>query len=137
MSEKKDITRAELVRLRREKENSQRRERAKKDATRPVPTVTTRAKPAVAKPKRKSTRNDSARNPQSARRRFQIALLPVAPDAKLRGITLPRPRLGPRLFSFFVVVLLGVVLYCAFSLPAFRVGVAQVTGSQILSPAEI
>jgi hypothetical protein len=99
-----------------------------------VPTVTTRAKPAVAKTKRKPARSDER---QSARRRFQIALLPVAPDARLRGITLPRPRLGPRLFSFFVVALLGVGLYCAFNLPAFRVGAAQVTGNQILSPAEI
>lgn len=137
MSEKKELTRSELVRLRRQRENTQRRERAKREATRPVPTVTTRAKPALAKPKRKPARSDSARNVQSARRRFQIALLPVAPDARMRGITLPRPRLGPRLFSFCVVALLGVALYCAFNLPIFRVGEAKVTGNQILSPAEI
>ena len=37
MSEKKELTRAELVRLRREKENAKRMERAVKEATRPVP----------------------------------------------------------------------------------------------------
>ncbi len=138
MSEKKELTRAELVRLRRERENSQRRERAKKDATRSAPTITTRAKKrgakSAAEPKPKPTRTSAAR---SARRRFQVALLPVAPDARLRGISLPRPRLGPRLFSFFVAALLGAALYFAFNLPQFRVAEAQVTGSQLISPAEI
>ncbi|MBN2117887.1 MAG: FtsQ-type POTRA domain-containing protein [Anaerolineales bacterium] len=138
MSEKKELTRAELVRLRRERENSQRRERAKKDATRPTPTVTPRLKKAgvkgAAQPKLKPTRTSAAR---SARRRFQVALLPVAPDANMRGITIPRPRLGPRLFSFFLAALLGAALYCALNLREFRVVEAQVTGNQILSPAEI
>ncbi|RPJ27110.1 MAG: FtsQ-type POTRA domain-containing protein [Chloroflexi bacterium] len=142
MSEKKELSRADLVRLRRERENSQRRERAKKDATRPTPTVPKRAKQAVPKPKRKPVRSaDEALSPRSARsarrRRFQIALLPVAPDATLRGISLPRPRLGPRLFSFFLVALFGAALYFAFNLPQFRVGAAQVTGNQMLSPEEI
>lgn len=136
MSEKKELTRAELVRLRREKENSRRRERAKKEATRPMPTVTTRAKRATPKPKRKLARTAETRTARSGRR-FQVALLPVAPDTNLRGISIPRPRVGPRLFSFLIVALLGAVLYCAFSLPQFHVGEAQVTGNQVLSPAEI
>jgi cell division septal protein FtsQ len=134
MSEKKDITRADLVRLRREKEISQRRERAKKDATRPAPTVTTRAKKAAIQPKVKPTRVHTAR---STRRRFQVALLPVAPDAGLRSISLPRLHLGPRLFSFFLVAALGVGLYLAFNLSYFRVSQAQVIGNQVLSAAEI
>jgi cell division septal protein FtsQ len=134
MSEKKELSRAELVRLRREKENSQRRERAKKEATRPAPTVTTRAKRSVSKPKRKLARSAETR---SARRRFQVALLPVTPDTNLRGISIPRPRVGPRLFSFLIVALLGAVLYFAFNLPQFRVREAQVTGNQVLSAAEI
>src|SRR5512144_2363002 len=132
MREKKELSRAELVRLRRDREKTQRRERAQKEATRPLSMVTTRAKPAVASPKPRRT--NAVR---SARRRFQVALLPVAPDTNLRGISLPRPRLGPRLFSFFVVALLGAALYCAFELPEFRVGQAQVTGNQILSAEEI
>jgi cell division protein FtsQ len=137
MSEKKELSRAELVRLRRDKENAKRRERAKKEATRPAPTVTTRLKQsnaAGAAPKRRMARTAEARN---ARRRFQVALLPIAPDAHMRGISLPRLHAGPRLASLFVVVMLGAVLYCAFSLPEFRVNAAQVTGNQVLSAADI
>jgi hypothetical protein len=148
MSEKKELSRADLVRLRRERENAQRRERAKKDATRPTPTVTPRAKQAVPKPKRKSARTaapnaSQAAESRSARRRFQVALLPVTPDADLRGIrrsrgiSLPRPRLGPRLFSFFLVALLGTAVYLAFNLPQLQAVEAQVTGNQMISPAEI
>jgi hypothetical protein len=56
MSEKKELSRADLVRLRREKETSQRRERAKKDATRPTPTVTTRVKKSSTKGAAQPTR---------------------------------------------------------------------------------
>lgn len=134
MSEKKELSRADLVRLRREKETSQRREQAKKDATRPAPTVTTRAKKAVAQPNLKPSRTNATR---SARRRFQIALLPIAPDTNLRSISIPRPHVGPRLFSFFLVALLGVALYLAFNLSYFRVSQVQVTGNQVLAAAEI
>lgn len=146
MSEKKELSRAELVRLRREKETSQRRERAKKDATRPAPTVTTRVKTTRVKksaikgatqPKRKLARSNNVR---SSRRRFQVALLPVAPVTSLqsvRNIGLPRLHTGPRLFSFILVTLLGAVLYLGFNLPQFRVVQAQVTGNQVLSAAEI
>ena len=130
MSRKKELTRSDQVRLRRESENAQRMERAKKEATRPVPPVTKRARQAVAQPRRKSGRASNAR-------RFQNALLPVAPDAELRGISISRPRLGPRLFSFFVVALLATALYLAFNLPQLRVSQAQVIGNQMLSPDEI
>jgi cell division septal protein FtsQ len=55
----------------------------------------------------------------------------------MRGISIPRPRPGPRLFSFFAVALLGTALYLAFNLPLFRVGQVQVTGNQMLPPEEI
>jgi len=130
LSRKKELTRSDLVRLRRERENAERMERAMNEATRPAPPVTTRAKKAVTKPKRKTGRASNAR-------RFQVALLPVAPDARMRGISIRRPRVGPRLVSFFLVALLGAGLYFAFNLPQLRVGEAQVTGNQMLSPAEI
>ena len=131
MSEKKELTRSDLVRLRREKENEQRMERAKKEATRPAPPVKPRAKQsAVTKAKRKSTHASRAR-------RFQVALLPVAPDTDLRGISISRPGLGPRLPSFFIVALLGTALYLAFNLPQLRVSEAQVIGNQMLSLEEI
>lgn len=131
MSEKRELTRAELVRLRREKENAKRTQRAAKEATRPLPAITTRAEREPAKPKRRTP------HASSTRRRFQIALLPVAPGAEMRSIHIPRPRLGPRLLSFIFVALLGAGLYCAFNLPDFRVVEAQVTGNQVLSAGEI
>jgi cell division septal protein FtsQ len=134
MSEKKELSRADLVRLRRERETSQRRERAKKDATRPAPMATPRAKKAVVQPKVKSTRTNAARN---SRRRFQVALMPVAPGTSLRRVTVPRLHTGPRLVSLILVTLLGIVLYLGFNLPYFHVIQAQVTGNQILSAAEI
>jgi len=74
---------------------------------------------------------------RSARRRFQNALLPVAPDAELRGISIARPNLGKRLPSFLVVALLASAIYFAFNTPQLRVAEAQVVGNQMLTPAEI
>jgi hypothetical protein len=66
MSEKKDITRAEEVRLRREKESTQRKQRAVRHATRSMPPVTTRG--------RQTPTTSRRRKAQNARRRFQIVL---------------------------------------------------------------
>ena len=129
MRKKKELTHADLVRLRREKENRQRTQRAATEAMRPMPPVTRRARQDVVKSKHIST--------HSTRRRFQNALLPVAPDAELRGISISRPQLEKRLPSFVIVALLGAALYLAFNLPQLRVTEAQVTGNQIIPPAEI
>ncbi len=134
MRKKKELTHSDLIRLRREKENSQRMQRAATEATRSAPPVTTRARRNAVKSNRKSTR---ASTPRSAHRRFQVALLPVAPDTDLRGISISRPSLGRRFPSFLIVALLGAALYFAFNLPQFRVIGAQVTGNQILPAAEI
>lgn len=131
MSEKKDITRSDLVRLRRERDNTKRVDRAVKEATRSMPPVTARTRQSAVKPKRKSSRANNAR------RRFQIALLPITPGANARGISLPRPYVGPRLLSFLMVALLGGALYFAFNLPVLRVTQAQITGNQMLSAEEV
>ncbi len=123
-------TRSETVRQRRAKETAKHVERARKDATRPMPPVTTRDRREVVKSRRKPTS-------QSTRRRFQVALLPISPDSNMRGISIPRPELGWRLLSFILAALLGAGLYFAFNLPAFRVTEAQVTGNQILTQADI
>lgn len=130
MSDNKDLTRSELVRLRREKEKANRMERAMKEATRPVPT-TTRAKPEAAKPVRKPAQ----RPVQNARRRFQIAL--PLPRKEFRSFSIPRPRLGWRSLSFLLVVGFGAAIYLAFQRPELRVTEAQVTGNQMLTPAEV
>jgi len=126
MSERKELSRADLVRLRREREKTQRAQRATVEATRPMPK-------AVTKPKRKSARSSPARGV----RRFQVALLPIAPDSQLRGIGVSRLHLRQRLPSFLIFAMLVTALYFAFNLPQLRVAEPQVTGHQILAPAEI
>lgn len=129
MSEKRELTRAELVRLRREQERAKEMERALKQAAKPAPPPAARAKPEAA-------RKNSA--PKRAGRRFQIAL--PMPRVDLRAIHLPkipRPRFGWRLLSFSLAAMLGAALYLAFTRPELRVTEAQVTGNQILTPAEI
>ena len=142
MSEKKELTRSDSVRLRREKENQQRMERARKESTRLNPPGARRSRQDITQPRRATARSNngqSSRNPRtrSGRRRFQNALLPVAPDAELRGISISRPNLGKRLPSFLIVALLGTAIYCAFNLPQFRVNEAQVVGNQMIPPTEI
>ena len=126
MNEKKELSRSELVRLRREQEHARRMQRAVKEATRPIP-VTTRTRSETAEPRRKPARN--------ARRRFQIAL-PVTRN-NVRSINIPRPRFGWRFLSFVIVVVLGTALYLAFNLPALQVTEAQLTGNQLLSVTEV
>jgi hypothetical protein len=126
MSEKKDQSRSEQVRQRRESNTVKRVQRARKDATRPAPPVTSRARQAVAAPKRKPAQN--------ARRRYQVALT-SASDA--RPISIPRPQLGIRLLSFLVVALIGAAIYFVYTLPTFRVTQAKVTGNQLISTEEL
>ena len=140
MSEKKDLTRSDLVRLRRERENTQRMERAKKESTRTKPPAARRSRQEVTQPRRRTeggNRGRSPNSPRSTRRRFHNALLPVAPDAELRGISISRPNLGKRLPSFLLVALLGVALYFAFNAPQLQVAQAQITGNQMLPPEEV
>lgn len=127
MSEKKENPRSELVRLRREQEHAQSMNRIAKEATRPVPVIT-RAKKKVTAPKKKPVQN--------TRRRFQIAL-PTMPRTDVRSISIPRPRFGWRLLSFILSAALGAALYYAFNLPQLRVTEAQVTGNQIITPADV
>lgn len=136
MSEKKDISRAELVRLRREKDSRTRVERARKESTRSVP-VTSRTRTGESTQSKRRTQQTGNGGTRSARRRFQNALLPVAPDAEMRGISIARPNLGRRLPGFLVVALLATAIYFAFNTPQLRVTQAQVVGNQMLTPAEI
>lgn len=136
MSEKKELNRSDLVRLRRDRENAQRMDRARKKSTGSAP-VASRNRQDITQPRRNSGRRNNAQGARNARRRFQVALLPVAPDAEMRGISISRPNLGRRLPSFLLVALLGAALYFAFNLPQLRVGQAQVIGNQILPPEEI
>ena len=130
MNDKKELSRAELVRLRREQEHANRMNRIAKEATRPVP-VTVRAKK-VATPKSKVIKPKQ----QNTRRRFQI-VLPAAPRADVRSISIPRPRVSWRLLSFILTAVFGVAIYYAFNLPQLRVTEAQIIGSQIVTQADV
>ena len=127
MSNKRELTRAELVRKRREQKYAQQMELASKVTARPRPKVTKRVTSKTVKPVRKPKQN--------ARRRFNIAL--HMPRADVRSISIPRPRLGWRLFSFVVVSLLGAGIYFAFERPELRVDEAQLVGNQMLTQAEM
>jgi len=127
MSNKKELSRAELVRLRRALEHAKHMDRASKVTARPAPKAKTRVKPKAVKPVRKPKQN--------ARRRFNIAL--HMPRTDIRSISIPRPRLGWRLLSFVLASLLGAAIYFAFELPQLRVTQAQLSGNQIIDQAEI
>ncbi|MDL1910409.1 FtsQ-type POTRA domain-containing protein [Chloroflexi bacterium CFX6] len=129
MNDRKEFTRAELVRLRREREREEQLRRASKVVTRSVPAAP-RARRNDPQPVRKPSRA------KGARRRFQIAL-PHAPRVAARAVSLPRPRLGWRLLSFAFAALLATALYLAFNRPELRVTQAQLTGNQMLSQAEV
>ena len=127
MSDKKELSRAELVRIRREQEHTKQLQRASRVTARPV--VVTRAKKDITKPVRQPAR-------KNARRRFQIAL-PHMPRASARSFSIPRPQLGWRLLSFALVAVFGAALYFAFNLPELRVSEAQLSGNQQLTQSEI
>lgn len=127
MSEKKDITRADEVRLRREKESHQRTQRAVRHATRTMPPVTTRGRPSPTTPRRRPAQN--------TRRRFQVAV-PI-PSDDIRTFSIPRPRFGMRAISFILAGIFGAAIFFAYNLPYFRVTQAQITGNQMLSVQEI
>jgi len=127
MSNKREFTRAEMVRKRREHEHAKHIERASRVKARPAPKVATRIKPNVAKLVRKPKQN--------ARRRFNIAL--HMPRTNIRSISIPHPRVGWRLLSFVLASVLGAALYFAFERPELRVTDAQLIGNQMLTQVEV
>lgn len=128
MSDKREPTRAELVRMRREQDHTQRLQHASKVVARVTPSAPTRSAKRDARPARKTA--------GTGRRRFQIAI-PQAPRAHARSIDLPRPRLGWRLLSFILAAVFGAALYMVFNSPELRVNEAQLSGNQLLTQAEI
>ena len=127
MNNKRDTTRAELVRWRREQEHVKHLQRASKIVARVTPSAPARPAKRNARPTRKPGRTD---------RRFHIAL-PQMPRANMGLFGIPRLRLGWRVLSFLLTALLGTALYLAFNHPQLRVTEAQLTGNQLLSSAEI
>jgi hypothetical protein len=129
MSEKRELSRADIARLRRTKQNSQRVTKAVERAHRPLPPVTKRATGFA------GTYVVQKHKKQPTKRRFNIAI--GMPDIRLHAPTMPRIQVGWRLLSFFLTLLLGAATYLAWTLPTFRVVDSQVTGNSRLSAAEI
>ena len=135
MSEKKTLSRSEIVRQRRRAQTGhqprpqKKKSRAKsKSGYRELPPITSRG-----------VVNDFAieRRKKAGKRRFNAVFSLPRPTA--RALSLPRVqiRVGWRLLSFFLVLLFGTGLYLFWTMPEFRVNAAQVTGNQRISADEI
>jgi hypothetical protein len=75
--------------------------------------------------------------PPSTKRRFQAAFSIPGFELRLPAISLPRVEGKSRILSAFIFLMLGAVLYLAFTLPEFQVNRAQVYGNQRLSADDI
>ena len=134
MSEKKILSRSEIVRQRRRAQNQlqprpKKKSRAKsKRSYRELPPITARG-----------VVNDFAieRRKKAGKRRFNAATSLSLPA--VRSLSLPHVnnRVGWRLLSFILVLLFGTGLYLFWTLPEFRVSTAQINGNQRISADEI
>ena len=132
MSEKREPTRSDTARQRRAqrtvRELQQTRQRASNPVTRPV-TSRVKTSPVVSKPKHVVGKN---------RRRFNIAF--GLPEIRLHRSGIAMPRLGGgewRRTAAVLVILLGVLIYLALTLPYLHVANATVLGNNRLSAEEI
>lgn len=136
MSPRKSSTRSEGVRPKRRPETKQarpvkRKSRASsRSSYRELPPITARG-----------VVNEFAieRHKKAGKRRYNAAYSLSRSLLNVLPAPLPRTRVRPgwRLFSFFLVLLLGTGIYLFLSLPLFRVEHAQVTGNQRLTADEI
>ena len=129
MSEKDSLSRAEAVRMRRRQHTQRRAVKSLQQITRPLPVITSRENigSAALEPA----------NQSKTRRRYQAAFSLPGVQIHMPAITMPRFEVGWRLLSFLISLSLGVALYLAWTLPMFRVSVAQVTGNQRITADEI
>jgi hypothetical protein len=131
MSEKRELSRAELVRKRRAQLAAKELEQTTKRALKPLSTVTSRTARAV--------KMTAASKPQrwANRRRFNVAL--GLPEIHLHKpvIVMPRLRPGWRLASFFIAILLSAAIYLALTLSYFHVPNITLLGNDRLSREEI
>jgi cell division protein FtsQ len=130
MSNKRELTRAEMVRARRAqqaaKEMQQTAQRAVRPATLPV---SSRVGTSYVQAKHKRV--------EEPKRRFQVAL--GLPNITLHRPTIhfSRPSMNWRTTSTILAFVLGALLYFAWSLPYFHVPVATVLGNNRLTRDEI
>lgn len=130
MSEKKPLNRAEEVRQRRKRDEeralvTQSMERRTRRAVTPPP-VTTR---------NVSVDAATVRSTPKPARQYQ-AVAAASATGRLHAPAMPRIRVGWRLLSFFLVILLGAGIYYAYTLPMFHINGVTLTGNQYLSAEE-
>ncbi len=128
MSDKRELSRAEVARNRRAQRAVKEMAQTKKQATRPIVSVTSRTRPAPV-----SSRPILVKKP----RRFNIAL--GLPEFHLHKpkFAMPRFRANLRFASILISLFLGVAIYLAFTLPYFYVPAATVLGNNLISAEEI
>lgn len=132
MSNKRQLTRAEEVRIRRRQQAQKHMTHSPIVATRPLPPVTSRGGASVATyvQPQKSSR-------PSTKRRYQAAFSMPGVQVRMPSISVPRFEVGWRLFSVFLSLLLGTALYLAWTQPMFQATPALVSGNQRLSTDEV
>lgn len=131
MSNKRDLTRAEIVRNRRNERSAKEMAQTKQQALKPMVRATSRT-PTV-------PINGYAPTKQKTKRRFNLLLgLPEIHLPKTK-IALPNfhIRANWRFASLIITLLLGVTLYLLFTLPYFHVPQATVFGANRITSEEI
>ena len=128
MSDKRENTRAEQVRRRRNERSTRELEQTTQRALKPMVKVTSRTKPApvVIAPKEKERK-----------RRFNVALGMPEIHLKKPKFSMPRIRANWRLASFILAILFGTAITLAFTLPYFYVSSAAVVGNSRITSDEI
>jgi cell division protein FtsQ len=129
MSERREITRAETVRLRRRQQVQRRQAEPTALVTRPLPAITSRNNANYITPR-------SISRP-STHRRFQAVLSMPGFHVRMPALVLPRIEAGSRLVSGFLCLCLAASLYLVWTLPEFRVVAAQVSGNERIDGNEI
>ncbi len=128
MSPRRPLTRAEVVRNRRRQWMQKRQAQATEIMRRPPP-ITTRSETGFGQ-SRKGTR-------PNAQRRYQAAIQMPGVQVRMPAFSLPRVSAVWRIVSGFMVLLLGTLIYLAWTMPEFRVVQPRISGNQMLSSAEI
>ncbi len=128
MSEKRRLSRAEIVRRRRAERMARELEQTAQRALKPIVPVTVRA-PVVSVPAAPKRREN--------RRRYHTALSFPAIRISASNLRVPRLWLGWRLASALIALVLGALIYLALTLPYFYVPAATTLGNNRLTQEEI
>jgi hypothetical protein len=129
MSNKRELTRAELVRARRAQQTAKEIHQTVQRSVKPTLPVSSRVGTSYVQAKHKRV--------EEPKRRFNVAL--GLPNITLHKPTIhfSRPALNWRTTSVVLVLVLGALLYFAWTLPYFHVPVATVLGNNRLTRDEI